>query len=151
MIGAAVELRKLPFNHYKESVNCKTLIAVTEASDEPECAHIRMHAHKHWHTTKTKHTPLPGPSVVVSLVDHQPGPQGSQRRPHVYSMYVYSAAVNGNERIITVLPQRVLLPARYPQKPCKCIVYTNFTTGIALRQADCVVVVVAAAAAVDVF
>lgn len=67
-VERAAELHKLPLNHHKESVNCKRLIAVTEASDEPECVHVRMHAHKHSHTTK--HMPLLGLCVVVSLVDH---------------------------------------------------------------------------------
>lgn len=59
-VEPAAELCKLPLNHYKESVNCTTLIALTEASDKPECVHIRMYAHKHSHTHTTKHMPLPG-------------------------------------------------------------------------------------------
>lgn len=43
------------------------------------------------------HKPLPGLSVVVSLVDHLPGPQGSQLRTHVCFLLVYSATVTRNE------------------------------------------------------
>lgn len=43
------------------------------------------------------HKPLPGLSVVVSLVAHLPGPQGSQLRTHVCFVLVYSTTVTINE------------------------------------------------------
>lgn len=91
--GCVADLHKLPLSHYKESVNCKTLFALTKASGQSVRTYACMHKYSH----TTKHAPLHGLSVVVSLVDHEPGPQGSQLRPHVYSVYVYSAAFNRND------------------------------------------------------
>lgn len=65
-------------------------------STHTHTTHTHTDTHK-THTHTHTHKPLPGLSVVVSLVDHLPGPQGSQLRTHVCFLYVYSAAVTVNE------------------------------------------------------